>query len=194
MSNISFSATEEDLRNLFAQVGQVVSLRLVSDRETGKRKGFGFVEYSDQEAALSAVRNLNELEFHGRALRVNAAEQDTKNPGLGGAGTGGDAAGSRKRKGGAGADGAAMPMPGNGSAPPMLPPLDPVSAYVERLGREHMFELALQAKNFTATQPTEAAHLFTSSPQLFSALHLVIDRLAGPHFPHVPSGDDATME
>ena len=56
----------------------MINLRLVVDRDTGKRKGFGFVEYADQETALSAVRNLNELDLQGRTLRVNIAEQDTK--------------------------------------------------------------------------------------------------------------------
>ena len=78
IGNISFESTEEELRHLFASVGPVVNLRLVVDRDTGKRKGFGFAEYADQETALSAVRNLNELDFRGRQLRVNIAEQDTK--------------------------------------------------------------------------------------------------------------------
>ena len=78
IGNISFDATEEELRELFSSVGPLVNLRLVVDRDTGKRKGFGFVEYGDQETAFSAVRNLNERELHGRALRVNIAEQDTK--------------------------------------------------------------------------------------------------------------------
>lgn len=187
IGNISFDATEEDLRNLFGSVGPVVNLRLVTDRETGKRKGFGFVEYSHEETAFSAVRNLNELNFHGRALRVNLAEQDSKGNNAG------DPAASRKRKdrapasnsaGGAGdigAGGATFAPP-----PPELlarPPMDPITAYVEKLSRAQMFELAIQAKHFVATQPAEAASLFANRPQLYGACQLIIDRLAGPHWP-----------
>ena len=194
IGNISFDATEEDLRTLFNSVGTLVNLRLVVDRDTGKRKGFGFAEFSDQETAFSAVRNLNDLEFHGRALRVNLAEQDTK--------TTNDAARvSQKRKGapggggydGAGAGGAGssgVGAPAAGQQPDSahaLPALDPISAYVERLGRAQMFELALQAKHFAATQPAEADRIFTANPQLYVAMHLVIDRLAGPHWPPPPT-------
>lgn len=193
VGNISFDATEEDLRALFGSVGVVNNLRLVIDRDTGKRKGFGFVEFTDQEMAHSAVRNLNELDFHGRTLRVNLAEQDTKNP---------EAAVLAKRKrtpdggpvppgavgvGGAGRGGLPPPPVGGEAMRAPLPNLDPISAYVERLGRAQMFELALQAKHFAATQEAEAFHLFQSNPQLYSAMHLVIDRLAGPHWPPPPT-------
>ena len=198
VGNISFDATEEALRALFGSVGPVQNLRLVNDRETGKRKGFGFVEFMDQETAHSAVRNLNDLDFHGRTLRVNLAEQDTKNPG--------HVPVSNKRKGGpepapgigAGAarGGVPPPPPAGEALRAPLPTLDPISAYVERLGRAQMFELALQAKHFAATQPTEAAQLVLSNPQLYSAIHLVIDRLAGPHWPpaQVDTGASAWSE
>ena len=78
IGNIAFDAQEEELRQLFQQVGPISNLRIVVDRETGKRKGFGFVEYSDPETALAAVRNLDNSEVKGRTLRVNIAEQDTK--------------------------------------------------------------------------------------------------------------------
>jgi len=57
-------------------VGVVVSFRLVYDRESGKPKGYGFCEYQDQETALSAMRNLNTRELHGRNLRVDHATRD----------------------------------------------------------------------------------------------------------------------
>ena len=74
VGNISYEATEEEIRSLFQQVGLIANLRLVSDRDTGKRKGFGFIEFVDRESALSAVRNLNECDLYGRPLRVNLAE------------------------------------------------------------------------------------------------------------------------
>uniref|UniRef100_A0A8C6TDX5 Cleavage stimulation factor subunit 2 tau variant n=1 Tax=Neogobius melanostomus TaxID=47308 RepID=A0A8C6TDX5_9GOBI len=67
------------MKDIFSEVGLVVSFRLVYDRETGKPKGYGFCEYQDQETALSAMRNLNGREFSGRALRVdNAASEKNK--------------------------------------------------------------------------------------------------------------------
>uniref|UniRef100_A0A8C6TAR1 Cleavage stimulation factor subunit 2 tau variant n=1 Tax=Neogobius melanostomus TaxID=47308 RepID=A0A8C6TAR1_9GOBI len=79
LGNIPYEATEEQLKDIFSEVGLVVSFRLVYDRETGKPKGYGFCEYQDQETALSAMRNLNGREFSGRALRVdNAASEKNK--------------------------------------------------------------------------------------------------------------------
>ena len=183
IGNIAFDATEEDLRALFGSVGPVSNLRVVTDRDTGKRKGFGFVEYADVETALSAVRNLNEYDLCGRALRVNLAEQDSK-----GGGGGGEPGVGRKRKERAttvqlGSE----PAAGHFSPPPpevlLPPPLDPVAAYVEKLGRAQMFELAMQAKHYVATQPDDASRLFQQHPQLYGACQLIIDRLSGPHWP-----------
>jgi len=76
VGNIPYEATEEQLKDIFSEVGVVVSFRLVYDRESGKPKGYGFCEYQDQETALSAMRNLNTRELHGRNLRVDHATRD----------------------------------------------------------------------------------------------------------------------
>ena len=190
VGNISFDATEEELNTLFASVGPITNFRLVHDRDTGKRKGYGFVEYTDVESAQSAVRNLNDYELHGRTLRVNIADQDTRS-GSGGppppasAGNGD----SRKRKDPPLPPGGASGPPGGGAAGPSAPEvtlpasLDPIAAYVERQGRAQLFEFVQQAKHFTMTQPEKAASLLTAQPQLYCALQLAIDRLAGPHWP-----------
>ncbi|KAF5302477.1 hypothetical protein FQR65_LT08567 [Abscondita terminalis] len=73
VGNIPYEATEEKLKDIFGEVGQVLSFKLVFDRETGKPKGYGFCEYRDQETALSAMRNLNGYEIGGRNLRVDNA-------------------------------------------------------------------------------------------------------------------------
>ena len=193
IGNIAFDAQEEELRQLFQQVGPISNLRIVVDRETGKRKGFGFVEYSDPETALAAVRNLDNSEVKGRTLRVNIAEQDTKSS----SDQASMMAGGRKRKGGsdgAPVGGGALPPPPPSTMDNILPPItgDPVAAYVERLGRAQMFELALQAKHFAATQPEEASRLMLTQPQVYSALQLVIDRLAGPHWPPPNNGSSSS--
>ncbi|CAL8141447.1 unnamed protein product [Orchesella dallaii] len=67
------NVTEEKLREIFSEVGEVLSLKLVFDRETGKPKGYGFCEYKDVQTAMSAMRNLNGYEINGRILRVDNA-------------------------------------------------------------------------------------------------------------------------
>ncbi len=87
VGNLPFSATEDEVRDLFAQHGTVVSVNLINDRDTGRPRGFGFVEMDDHTAAMSA---LDGYEMNGRNLRVNVAEEKRRdNRGGGGGGGGG---------------------------------------------------------------------------------------------------------
>ena len=72
VGNLPWSATEDDVRDLFAPYGEVTSVKLVSDRETGRARGFGFVEMEDADAT-AAVEALDNSSFGGRTLRVNEA-------------------------------------------------------------------------------------------------------------------------
>ena len=74
VGNLPWSATEEQVQSLFADYGPVVSVKLVSDRETGRARGFGFVEMEEGDAR-NAIAGLNGVEFEGRTLRVNEAEK-----------------------------------------------------------------------------------------------------------------------
>ncbi|CAK9296890.1 unnamed protein product [Gordionus sp. m RMFG-2023] len=76
VGNIPYEATEEQLKELFSEVGPILSFRLVYDRDTGKPKGYGFCEYKDQETAMSAMRNLSNIELNGRVLRVDTATNE----------------------------------------------------------------------------------------------------------------------
>ncbi len=88
VGNLPFSATEDDVKELFGQHGTVHSVALIMDRETGRPRGFGFIEVDDD--ALSAmIQNLDGKEMDGRALRVNEA-QDKPRGGGGGGNRGGD--------------------------------------------------------------------------------------------------------
>ncbi|KAE8271113.1 hypothetical protein A4X09_0g1231 [Tilletia walkeri] len=78
VGNIPYDMTEEQLANVFREVGNVVAFRLVFDRDTGKPKGYGFCEYEDPDTAKSAVRNLNEVDVGGRQLRVDFADPDER--------------------------------------------------------------------------------------------------------------------
>jgi len=79
VGNLPFSATEEEIRNLFSPYGTVHGVKLVSDRETGRPRGFGFVEMDDSEAA-SAISALNGQDMGGRSLRINEARERERSP------------------------------------------------------------------------------------------------------------------
>ncbi|WP_394954644.1 RNA recognition motif domain-containing protein [uncultured Helicobacter sp.] len=72
VGNLIYAATKEDVQELFSQFGEVFSVKLINDRESGRPKGFGFVEMED-DAALKAIEALDNKEFEGRTLRVNEA-------------------------------------------------------------------------------------------------------------------------
>ena len=104
VGNLPFSAREEDVQSLFAQYGEVISVALPTDRETGRVRGFAFVEMSSDDAA-KAISALNGTDFGGRALNVNEAkprEESGRSGGGGGYGGGGGGYGGGSRGGGGG--------------------------------------------------------------------------------------------
>ena len=89
VGNLPFSADENEVRELFAQNGRnVEEVKLITDRDTGRPRGFGFVEMSSGEEADSAIRELNGFEYGGRALTVNEARERSGGGGGGGGGRG----------------------------------------------------------------------------------------------------------
>ena len=80
VAGLPFSATDEELRNLFQDFGNVVSATIITDRETGRSNGFGFVEMEKEEEAESAMAKLNESDFGGRKLVVNEAKPREERP------------------------------------------------------------------------------------------------------------------
>lgn len=72
--NISFNSTESELSNLFAEYGEVVSTKIANDHETGRSRGFAFVEMISQKAAEDAIRALDSTEFDGRVIHVAMSE------------------------------------------------------------------------------------------------------------------------
>ncbi len=73
VGNMNYATTEDEIRDLFAQYGEVESVALIEDRYTGQSKGFGFVEMADGDAATAAISALDQTELGGRRLRVNEA-------------------------------------------------------------------------------------------------------------------------
>jgi cold-inducible RNA-binding protein len=102
VGNLSFSVTSQSLEELFAPFGSVQSAQVVQDRDTGRSKGFGFVEMADDNAAQEAIRGLHEQEHDGRPLTVNEARPREERSGGGGRGYGGGGGGGGGGRGGYG--------------------------------------------------------------------------------------------
>lgn len=84
VGNLSYTATEDELRTLFAQAGTVVSVAVITDRDTGASKGFGFVEMTSQVDAQKAISMFNDYKMGERALKVNLAKPRAERGGRGG--------------------------------------------------------------------------------------------------------------
>ena len=97
VGNLSYNVTEEDLRTLFAQAGEIKEISLIMDRETRRPKGFGFVEMSNQVDDEKALQMFNEYEMDGRKLTVNIARPREERSSGGNRGGYGGGGGSRNR-------------------------------------------------------------------------------------------------
>ena len=97
VGNLSYETTNGSLEELFTPFGQVRSAQVIQDRDTGRSKGFGFVEMSDDNAARAAITALNDKEHDGRRLMVNEAKPREERSGGGGGGGGGSRGGYGRR-------------------------------------------------------------------------------------------------
>jgi RNA recognition motif-containing protein len=110
VGNLSWSMTDDDLSNLFSQYGAVSSAKILKEKNTGRSKGFGFVEMEDDDAAKTAIATLNESEVQGRKLIVNESQPRPEGSGYkksgggygGGGGRSGGGYGGGGRSGGGG--------------------------------------------------------------------------------------------
>ncbi len=100
VGNLSYNVSSSQLEQLFAAFGTVQSAQVIEDRETGRSKGFGFVEMADSASADAAIAGLNEKDHDGRPLTVNEARPREERSGGGGGGYGGGRGGSRGGGGG----------------------------------------------------------------------------------------------
>ena len=80
VSNLSFNVQDEDLREFFTPYGEVTSAKIINDRETGRSRGFGFVEMSDDAASKKAIAELNDAEVDGRTIKVMEAKPKEDRP------------------------------------------------------------------------------------------------------------------
>lgn len=100
IGSLPYSVKDNDLQGFFEEYGEVSSAKIITDKMTGRSKGFGFVEMSDEAAAKKAIEELNGAELEGRTIVVNEAQERTeKRPGGGGGGRsfGGNAGGGQRR-------------------------------------------------------------------------------------------------
>lgn len=102
VGNLAYQTTSEDLSQLFGQVGEVESASVIQDRETGRSRGFGFVEMVNHDEAEQAIQQFNGSDFQGRNLTVNEARPREERGGGGRGGFGGGGGGSRGGFGGGG--------------------------------------------------------------------------------------------
>ncbi|WKY08701.1 hypothetical protein Q1695_007880 [Nippostrongylus brasiliensis] len=157
VGNISYEVPEDTIRQIFSKVGHVVHIKMVHDRETGKPKGYGFIEFLDVQTAELAIRNLNGYEVNGRQLRVDSA-------------AGGDRSVDEIQQLQAALNAAQVeespygPEPEEGRAP------EAISRTVASLPPEKMFELMKQMKDVVRSNPSEAKQMLIQNPQLAYAL------------------------
>jgi RNA recognition motif-containing protein len=102
VGNLPFSATEQDLSETFAECGTVDSVKIITDRDTGRSKGFGFVEMSTDDEAQKAISKFNGADYDGRAMTVNEAKPMAPREGGRGGGGGGFGGGGGRGGGGGG--------------------------------------------------------------------------------------------
>ncbi|HLK89878.1 MAG TPA: RNA-binding protein [Polyangia bacterium] len=105
VGNLSYNTTELELREAFGQAGTVTDAKVVMDRETGRPRGFAFVEMSSDQEAQNAIQQLNGRELDGRAINVNEAQERTGGGGRGGGGGGRGGGGGGRGGGGGGGRG-----------------------------------------------------------------------------------------
>ena len=105
VGNLPWSTTSSDLEAMFSPHGAVRSAEVISDRETGRSRGFGFVEMETDDGLQAAINALNGQEINGRPLTVNAARERTPRPGGGGGRSGGGGGGGGRGYGGGGGGG-----------------------------------------------------------------------------------------
>ncbi|KAJ3027054.1 UNVERIFIED_CONTAM: hypothetical protein HDU68_004590 [Siphonaria sp. JEL0065] len=155
IGNIPYDVTEQQLIEILSEVGPVSQFRLVFDKETGKAKGFGFCTFHDSETAASAVRNLNNFDIGGRQLRIDFAEQDTK-----------DEPPSRfdDRKPSGTAPYSPKPVIATGSS------TDAINKALETIPAQQLLEAMAQLKLMAVNAPDQVRALLSGNPQLTYAI------------------------
>jgi cleavage stimulation factor subunit 2 len=150
VGNIPYGTTEEQLHQIFSEAGRIVNIRTVVDHETGKTKGYAFVEFEDSSTALSAIRNLNGYECNGRQLRVNYSSNNSLTKAEKAAAAGGDEKSA---------------------------PVRTVKNVVDSMSIHEVYDIVAGMKDFVEKEADQAKQMLTSHPQVAEALMLMQVRL-----------------
>jgi cleavage stimulation factor subunit 2 len=178
VGNLAFNTTEEQLHQVFSEVGRVLKVRMVTDQETGKPRGFAFVEFQDPQAALSAIRNMNDYELNGRNVRVNFSNSShlealagklgmdlpnassQQNSGGGGGQQGGGGGGGNTQGGGSGGVGTVA-----------------VAEALKGMSKGELYDVVQKLKEIADRDPEEARRILSGHPQLPEALLFCMSKL-----------------
>ena len=169
IGNISFDLSEQQIMDVFKDIGPIISFKLMFDRETGKPRGFAFCEYADLETANSAIRNLNGYEINGRVLKVDYADQDVPV-------TGGTSSGTGQTQQQLAAS--LSPSMSASTGTPFLPvinttqytTLEAINATLAGLSNQQLHELLMHAKNLSLNDPAQAKAFLEANPAVSYAL------------------------
>ncbi|KAF2834799.1 hypothetical protein M501DRAFT_963515 [Patellaria atrata CBS 101060] len=168
VGNIPYGVTEETIIDHLSRVGQVVSFRLVYDKETGRPKGFGFAEYADADAAASAVRNLNDHELMGRNLRVDYSNDGGSSDAAPAGYTSQAINGQETQQ--SMQSSTLPPLPPGADLPPDLDCPDAISRTLSTLSPPQLLDILSQMKGLVSSDPVKATELLKQAPQLSYAI------------------------
>ncbi len=166
VGNLAFNTTEEQLHQTFSEIGRVIKVRLVTDVETGKPRGFAFVEFEDPQAALSAIRNMNEYELNGRRLRVNFSNSSHLEALAGKLGM--DLSQTQRSSGSSGSN-ATQHAHGAGT--------NAVADSLKSMSKGEMYDVVEKMKEIADRDPDEARRLLAGHPQLPEAMLFIMSKL-----------------
>lgn len=166
VGNLAFNTTEEQLHQTFSEIGRVIKVRMVTDVETGKPRGFAFVEFEDPQAALSAIRNMNEYELNGRRLRVNFSNSSHLEALAGKLGM--DLSQHQTQRSSSSSTNAS-----NNSSPGT----NAVADSLKSLSKGEMYDIVAKVKEIADRDPDEARRLLAGHPQLPEAMLFIMSKL-----------------
>ena len=158
VGNLAFNTTEEQLSEVFSDVGRVINVKMVTDPETMNPRGFAFVEYQDSQAALSAIRNLNDFELNGRKIRVNFSNPSHLEPLAGKLG---------------------MDVPSGQTQPKqgISAGTVAVAEALKGMTKGELYDVIARLKEISDKDPDEARRILTGHPQLQEAILFALSKL-----------------
>ena len=164
---MNFNTTEEQLHQAFSELGRIIRVRMVTDLETGKPRGFAFIEFEDPQAALSAIRNMNDTELNGRKLRVNFSNSSHLETLAGKLGM--DMSQSTPVH--------KIPAVGAVEAPSLDQGTQAVANALKSMSKGEMYDIIKKLKEIADSDADEARKLISGHPQLPEAILHLMSRL-----------------